>query len=562
MPDDNFEQALIDLGYDSGALDDYVPTLNINTIEILDISSKHISDLTGIEDFAALLNLNCQENSLTSLDVTKNINLQKIECWTNNIISVDLSQNKLLEELELNDNPLTSLDLTNNVNLKEVSFGGTSNRRNTISSIDVSKNTELTLLNFVYTQINGLDLSSNQNLKTLFVHNNQLTNIDVSQNPILTDLVCNNNQLEMLNVKNGNNINFTRFKAQVNWRLNCVEVDDSTWSTTNWTDVDNQVIFGGNCHYFETYVPDDNFEQALIDLGYDTGSLDDYVLTNNIKYVDSLNVSNRNIADITGLEDFKSLTYLNCANNVLTELNIFENQYLVTLICNHNQIASLEFLNNMNLVKIYCNDNNLTRLEYLYYSLDLNYLECSNNKLTDLFIGNNPNLETLYTANNELPYLDVAGNLKLTKLDASQNQLTTLNVKNGNNINFTEFTAINNSNLTCIFVDDVTWSTANWTNIDATSNFVADEAACRSLAVGDFQFKGFKILSNPVTENINLSIEEEANFILVDINGKILKKGKLTIGGNTIKVSNVAKGLCFLKVTNTNKNNVVKIIIK
>ena len=37
-----------------------------------------------------------------------------------------------------------------------------------------------------------------------------------------------------------------------------------------------------------TYVPDDNFEQALIDLGYDSGSLDDYVPTANISSISNL----------------------------------------------------------------------------------------------------------------------------------------------------------------------------------------------------------------------------------------------------------------------------------
>ena len=38
VPDDNFEQALINLGYDIEPLDDYVPTANIIGVEILDIS--------------------------------------------------------------------------------------------------------------------------------------------------------------------------------------------------------------------------------------------------------------------------------------------------------------------------------------------------------------------------------------------------------------------------------------------------------------------------------------------------------------------------------------------
>lgn len=58
-----------------------------------------------------------------------------------------------------------------------------------------------------------------------------------------------------------------------------------------------------------TYVPDDNFEQALIDLGLDD-VLDDYVLISNISGVIYFDIRNKNISDLTGLEDFKSLTLL------------------------------------------------------------------------------------------------------------------------------------------------------------------------------------------------------------------------------------------------------------
>ena len=52
----------------------------------------------------------------------------------------------------------------------------------------------------------------------------------------------------------------------------------------------------------QTYVPDDNFEQKLIDLGYDN-ILDDYVATANINNVSSLYIANFNISDLTGIED-------------------------------------------------------------------------------------------------------------------------------------------------------------------------------------------------------------------------------------------------------------------
>jgi len=71
----------------------------------------------------------------------------------------------------------------------------------------------------------------------------------------------------------------------------------------------------------QTYVPDDNFEQALINLGYDT-VLDDSVLTSNINTITTLDVSFQNIADLTGIEDFTALTTLWCYYNQLTSLRI------------------------------------------------------------------------------------------------------------------------------------------------------------------------------------------------------------------------------------------------
>jgi len=45
-----------------------------------------------------------------------------------------------------------------------------------------------------------------------------------------------------------------------------------------------------------TEIPDPNFEQALIDLGYDTAPIDGSVLTANISGVTYLEIDNRDIA--------------------------------------------------------------------------------------------------------------------------------------------------------------------------------------------------------------------------------------------------------------------------
>ena len=60
------------------------------------------------------------------------------------------------------------------------------------------------------------------------------------------------------------------------------------------------IVFGQ-----QTYIPDNNFEQALINLGYDN-VLDNYVITSNISNIGYLDVSSQNISDMTGIHDFNS----------------------------------------------------------------------------------------------------------------------------------------------------------------------------------------------------------------------------------------------------------------
>ena len=54
IPDANFEQALIDLGYDVAPINGLIPTANISSVTNLDVSGKSISNLTGIEAFTNL----------------------------------------------------------------------------------------------------------------------------------------------------------------------------------------------------------------------------------------------------------------------------------------------------------------------------------------------------------------------------------------------------------------------------------------------------------------------------------------------------------------------------
>ena len=239
-----------------------------------------------------------------------------------------------------------------------------------------------------------------------------------------------------------------------------------------------------------TSIPDVNFEQALINLGYDN-VIDGGVLTANISGVTSLVVQSQNISDLTGIEDFTALEHLDCWSNQLTSLDVTQNTALTVLECSYNQLTSLDVSQNTALTIFACGANQLTTLDVsqntalerldcrnnqltsvdLTQNTALEYLWCQSNQLTNLDVSQNTALGRLNCYNNQLTSLDLTQNIALLHLDCSYNQLSCLNVKNGNNSSISLFSSNNNFSLSCIEVDDVAWSTANWTDIDAGVTF-------------------------------------------------------------------------------------------
>ncbi len=247
IPDTNFEQNLIWQGYDSGSIDGFILTANIDTISTLFISGASITDLTGIQDFIALKNLDCTNNQLDSLDISQNTLLVDLDCSSNNLIYLNVSQNSNLTNLSCLGNQLTNLNVTQNLLLTNLDCYG-----NYLPNLDVTQNTGLNSLRCDSNLISSLDVSQNLGLITLVCDANSLTALDVSVNSALTYLTCTFNPLTCLNVKNGNNSNFVNFSARFNSSLNCVEVDNPSWSTSNWTNIDVQTSFSINCNNFCT----------------------------------------------------------------------------------------------------------------------------------------------------------------------------------------------------------------------------------------------------------------------------------------------------------------------
>ena len=198
----------------------------------------------------------------------------------------------------------------------------------------------------------------------------------------------------------------------------------------------------------QTYVPDDIFEAYLESNGQGNGiANDDYVTTSNISNDTSLTLYMMNISDLTGIEDFISLTKLNCRYNQLTSIDVSNSTALTYLGLDENQLTSLNVSNNP----------------------ALTYLNCSDNQLLSLDVSNNTALVEFNCGDNQITSLDVSNSTALVELACYGNQLSNLDVRNGNNTILSIYTR-SNPNLTCINVDDSTWSANNWTIYDSNIN--------------------------------------------------------------------------------------------
>ena len=165
------------------------------TVKNILVSSKGISSLKGVEFFTALTSLTCDNNKLTSLDVSHNTALTGLSCGGNQLTSLDVSHNTALTSLICWDNQQSTLDVSHNTALTRLDC-----HDNQLTSLDVSHNTALTYLNCSWNQLTSLDVSGVTALTDLFCRFNQLTNLDVSHNTALRELYCSKNQLMCLDL--------------------------------------------------------------------------------------------------------------------------------------------------------------------------------------------------------------------------------------------------------------------------------------------------------------------------------------------------------------------------
>ncbi|MEP0987585.1 T9SS type A sorting domain-containing protein [Ekhidna sp.] len=414
VPDVDFEQALIDTGNDFG-IDGYVYNDLVKDVTSLHVPNKSISSLGGIEAFESLTYLNCSQNQLTNIDLTSNQQLQDLYSYSNQLTSLNVSSLTQLRNLQTQNNLLSSIDVLSNPGIDQLNVSG-----NLLSNLDLGSKPLLYSLKADNNQLLNIDLSDYVTITGLSLSGNSYTTIDLSALTNLTSLFISGTNLTTLDISNITSL--TSMDATASPNLSCIQVNPlyEVTQPTGWSK-DPTSDYSTDC--FPVYVPDDAFEQTLINLGYDD-VLDDYVQRNNINTVTFLNVGWSGITDMTGIEGFTMLTELSCNNNLLSTIDISNNNLLEVLRINNNQLTSLDVQSNILLKELHASDNQLQAID-LSSNNALLIGDVGQNAIATIDVSMNPLLTELYVRNTLVTSVDVSGNLSLTNLSVRGNPMLT-----------------------------------------------------------------------------------------------------------------------------------------
>lgn len=272
-----------DWGFVQFSVDD---TTNMLRVTGLNLINKALTGVLNISNMDALETLDVRHNSINGLTMYNNNNLTTLRADNNEITDINLLNAENLTHFSIDSNRLTNLNVASNAALKVVRVSN-----NLLSDIDVRFNLALESLTIAHNDLTSIHVASSSALQALNVTANRI------YSP--ADVIG----WEYIGLVMGQSF---QFAPQLQDRVNITNrINDP-----NFLEVIRETVNAPTGAIFDTHVI----------------------------WVTSMVAENRLIEDITGINYFSSLEYLDVRNNELTGLDISSNTSLNRLIV---------YLNNM-----------------------------------------------------------------------------------------------------------------------------------------------------------------------------------------------------------------------
>ena len=296
-----------------------------------------------------------------------------------------------------------------------------------------------------------------------------------------------------------------------------------------------KVLAAGDVEINETNFPNGNFRNWLQSQSY--GS-DDVLTQSEISDIKSIDLYNKAIKDLKGIEFFTELEDLDIScNYTLESPDLSKNTKLKNLKCySCFKITSLDLLTNTKLEIVHCQNSGLTSLKVKGLSA-LQELDCAENSLESLDLSGCSSLKILNCRENSLTSLTLTGCKVLEEMDCYKNKLSSLDLSTNNAL---EFIDLSNNQFNKIDVSKIialkrfNCSLNNLSSIDVSKN-----TALFDLSLSNNQLTGIDVSKNASLLNLylynnrltNLDVSKNASLEKLDCSKNQLPK--LDVSKNT-----------------------------
>jgi hypothetical protein len=234
------------------------------------------------------------------------------------------------------------------------------------------------------------------------------------------------------------------------------------------------IAFIGVANTQNVTIPDANFKAALVaNASINTNMDTEIQVIEASVFNGAINVSQLNITDLTGIEEFVALDYLDCSRNYISGLDVSANIALTYLDCSGNYLPGSSGFNGYNNDYVYyldtldvsaniaitilkCNNNGLLSLNTTGLTA-LTYIDCSFN--SRLYFAPMWAAPVLYHSSS--PLLNFSSNTALTYLNCSSNALSSLDVSENTALTYLDCSNYNWTEDEIMVEDGVTLSSLN-----------------------------------------------------------------------------------------------------
>ncbi|MFA9378870.1 MAG: DUF5722 domain-containing protein [Lachnotalea sp.] len=426
-----------------------IPTTSITTVYASNVTNAEdtfnatngTSDNTGTTDIVGETNTGDTTNSEnttsttnTSLDMddSSEIEISK-EFFPDEIFRTyitnhyDIDENQKLSQDEISQ--VENIDVSN-MDIED------------LSGIEYFTNIEYLYCND--NKLQSLNLNSLVNMTVLNCSYNHLTSIDLSKCSSLISLDSSNNAFAISLDDNQSfdlaNLKDFQVESSSNWSDNALIdgltltlSEDSATTLITYDYFINAPLLIDTYVNFTLVVASDKIEDIDInettfpDLSFRTYIEDHFDTDNDLvlstkerNAVTYLFIPSQAIVDLTGLNYFPNLVYLNFDDNAVEFVDLNLSSNLRGIYCSNNKLAQMQIKELSNLEELYCSNNLLTEIETSSL-MKLTKLYCDGNLLFILDTSNLSKLLELNCSNNNLYCLDLSTCTSLEEIECKEN---------------------------------------------------------------------------------------------------------------------------------------------